>query len=228
MFGLIAALAPFAVDEDGIWRVRAPMSGLAELRADRRTTAVVLVVLGGTTFDGLTRSAIWVDLVGDRFGWSRTIFNTAGLVWAVVMIGLVYLLGSRLGATLTPLSDREFADLFAPTLIPIMLAYAVAHYFSLVVFEGQNFWINLADPFGQGWNLNGAAGNTVDFLVISTAVIAWVQVLAIVIGHVVAVLAAHDRALESFEHEVVLRSQYPMLVVMVAYTVVGLFLLLNG
>ena len=58
--------------------------------------------------------------------------------------------------------------------------------------------------------------------------IAWVQTLAIAVGHVLAVAAAHDRAISRYPHAVAVRSQYPMLGVMVVYTVVGLFLLLGA
>src|SRR3546814_3114950 len=68
---------------------------------------------------------------------------------------------------------------YAPSLIPIVLGYSIAHYFSLLVFEGQSFLALLSDPFGSGWDLFGTAGNTVDFTVVTADQIAYVQVAAI-------------------------------------------------
>jgi len=117
---------------------------------------------------------------------------------------------------------------WAPSLIPIVLAYAIAHYFSLLVFEGQAFIALLSDPLGEGWDLFGTADDLIDFTVVSPNTIAYVQVAAIVFGHVCGVIAAHDRAVELYPEKVAVRSQYPMLGVMIAYTVGGLLLLLNA
>src|SRR3546814_14401677 len=81
---------------------------------------------------------------------------------------------------------------YAPSLIPIVLGYSIAHYFSLLVFEGQSFLELLSDPFGSGRDLFGTAGNTVDFTVVTAAPIAYVPVAALVIGDVMGVVLAHD------------------------------------
>ena len=119
--------------------------------------------------------------------------------------------------------------MFVHSLVPILLGYAIAHYFSLLVIEGQQrFRILLSEPFGQGWNLFGTADDSVDFLLVDTTTIAWVQVLAIVLAHVAGVMMAHDRALHDFPRSRAIQSQYPMLFVMVTYSVVGLWLLLSA
>lgn len=106
--------------------------------------------------------------------------------------------------------------------------YTIAHYFSLFVFEGQGFLALLSDPFGEGWDLFGTAGDRIDYTVVTPDQIAYVQVAAIVLGHVAGVVAAHDRAVDRWSHRVAVRSQYPLLGVMVVYTVAGLLLLLNA
>jgi hypothetical protein len=111
--------------------------------------------------------------------------------------------------------------------VPIALAYAVAHYFSLFVFEGQQALALLSDPLGRGADWFGTADWAIDYRALSTRTIAYVQAGAIVVGHVVAVVVAHDRAVELFDSRTATRSQLPLLAVMVAYTVAGLALLLG-
>ncbi|MDZ7673888.1 MAG: hypothetical protein U5K30_02295 [Acidimicrobiales bacterium] len=230
-FSLLAALAPLhRDDESGRLRLRWPGVGLARVEPGRGTMAVVLVLLGGTAFDGFSRTAVWDDALGTRRGWDATIVNTAGLVLAIGVVAVLFLVACRLVAILAN-DDRgtlEQSWRWVPSLIPIVLAYSVAHYFSLLVFEGQSFVALLSDPFGEGWDLFGTAGNTIDYTAVSPEFIAYVQVAAIVAGHVGGVIAAHDRAVELYPPRVAVRSQYPMLGVMIAYTVGGLLLLLNA
>ena len=228
LFGLLAHLSPFYRDERGRLRARVPFSGLAALEARRGTVAVVMVVLGSTTFDGLGRTRFWGDVVADRTGWDLTAMNTVGLLWTIGLVWLGYLAATRLTARLTDEEPGTLADTYVGSLIPIVLAYTIAHYFSLVVFEGQTFVFHLSDPFGQGWDLFGTSSWEINFLLVSVGAIAWVQALSIVAGHVVGVTAAHDRSVERFSPTQAVRSQYPMLALMVAYTVVGLTLLLGA
>lgn len=98
----------------------------------------------------------------------------------------------------------------------ITLAYAVAHYFSLLVFEGQRLLALASDPVNSGWNLFGTADWTVDYAAVSPTTIAWVQVGAIVVGHLAGVVLAHDRAVALFHGKTATRSQLPLLAAMVA------------
>ena len=208
--------------------MRVPFSGLASVTPREGTAAVVLVLLGSTAFDGLTRSSFWADVVGTRSGWEATLVSTVGLVWTTGIVALIYTGAMRLAARLT---DREPGSLVAPflhSLIPIALAYTVAHYFSLFVFEGQQAIALVSDPFGLGWDLFGAIDRGVDFRAVSTTTIAFVQAGTIVIGHVAGVVVAHDRAVGMFDPAEANRSQEPLLAVMVTYTVGGLALLLGS
>ncbi len=227
-FGLLSTMAPFYRGDDGRLRGRIPFSGLATITPREGTTAVVMVVLGSTAFDGVTRSSLWTDVVGNRSGWDSTLVATVGLIWVIGMVALVYTGAMRVAARLT---DREPGSLMAPflhSLVPIALAYTVAHYFSLVVFEGQQAIALASDPFGLGWDLFGTIDRAIDFRTISTTTIAYVQAGAIVVGHIVGVVVAHDRAVSLFDRVSANRSQEPLLVVMVAYTVSGLALLLGS
>ncbi len=112
--------------------------------------------------------------------------------------------------------------------MPIAFAYSVAHYFSLLVLEGQAVFSLVSDPFGFGWDLFGTADRRVDYNLLSPTTIAWVQAGAIVVGHVVAVVVAHDRSLALFSGDEAVRAQYPLLAAMIVFSVGALFLLLGG
>ena len=110
--------------------------------------------------------------------------------------------------------------------MPIGLAYVVAHYFSLLAYEGQRVAYLVSDPLGTGANIFGTSSATVDYTWISATAIWYVQVAALVIGHVAGLVLAHDRALVSFgDSRTATRSQYWMLAVMIAFTSLGLWLL---
>lgn len=104
----------------------------------------------------------------------------------------------------------------------------MSHYFSLLVFQGQAGYILASDPLGRGWDLFGTADLVINYATISTTAIALVQVAAIVTGHVIGVVAAHDRAVALFSGADKTRAQYSLLGVMVLYTVGGIALLVGA
>lgn len=228
LFGILAAMAPVYRDRSGVWRLRSPVAGLATLDASPATVRLILVVLGSTTFDGFSRSSLWLDVVSNRSGWALTALNTGGLLFGIGVVMFVYRMAIAAMARTTGEPEDELGDAFAPSLLPIVVAYTVAHYFSYLVLDGQAVIRLASDPFGMGWDLFGTAGYRVDYTLLSTASIAWIQTTAIAVGHVLAVLVAHDRAVERYPHPLAVRSQYPMLAAMIVYTVSGLFLLLGG
>jgi len=229
LFAMLAHIAPLYRADTGRLRVRWPFSGLTTLRPRPGTVEVVLIVLGGTTFDGLSGSELWRDLIGDRTGFEFTVVYTLGMIWTIALVAALYYAAAYYVGRVVGRGTEQVARLFVHSLIPIVLGYAIAHYFSLLVIEGQQqFRILLSDPFGQGWNLFGTADDSVDFLLVGTTTIAWVQVISIVLAHVAGVMIAHDRALEEFPRSRAIQSQYPMLFVMVTYSVVGLWLLLSA
>lgn len=230
LFSLLGALSPIHRPDGGRLRLRWPGSGLSTVEPRPGTLALILILLGGTTFDGVTRTEFWDEIVGTRRDWDLTLVNSLGLALVVGTVAVLFLGASRLVSVLANDDDGtvQQAWRWAPSLIPIVLAYAIAHYFSLLVYEGQAFLALLSDPLGEGWDLFGTADQLIDYTVVSPTTIAYVQVAAIVIGHVCGVIAAHDRATEIYSEKVAVRSQYPLLAVMIAYTVGGLLLLLNA
>jgi hypothetical protein len=225
-FGLLGRMAPVHVDGDGRLRLRPPLAGLASLRPGRGIEAVVLIALGSTTFDGVTRTRLWLDLTADLDRWPLAGVATLGLVWSIGMVALAYVVAMRVTARMFQRQPGELAAAFVHSLVPIAFAYALAHYFSLFVFEGQGAIALISDPFGSGWNLFGTAGRTIDYGVLSTTAVAYVQAGGILGGHVAGVVVAHDRALALFKGDAT-RSQFPLLAAMVLFTVTGLALLLG-
>jgi hypothetical protein len=218
--------------------VRPLLSGLPRLEPLPGTVAVLVVLIGSTTFDGASNGVLWVDVapwlqdrfadLGASFTLASELASSFGLAIAVAAVAGFYELGIRGMRTLAPRRDAgELARSFAHTLAPIAFAYALAHYFSLLVFQGQALIYLASDPLGTGANLLGTANTQVNYTLISGTGIWYAQVAALVAGHVAGLVLAHDRALAEFpdDRRVAVRSQYWMLTVMVGFTCLGLWLL---
>jgi hypothetical protein len=236
LFSLYARLSAFERRDRDVY-VRPPLNGAPRMELVPGTVALLIVAIGTTSFDGLSAGPLWADVgpeLGKFFGdiglgvtARGEAASTVGLVVACLMVGLFYRLGVRgmrtvgEGHTTDELSHR-----FAHTLIPIALAYAVAHYFSLLVYQGQAIGYLVSDPLGEGSDIFGTADATIDYNVIGATTIWYVQVAALVIGHVAGLMLAHDRALAIYDKaKEAVRSQYWMLVVMIGFTSLGLWLL---
>ena len=232
VFRLIGAIAPVTVDHSGQLALRRPLAGLRSVMVLPGTTMLILTVLGGTSFDGFSESPIFTDIIGRPNGWSAAVPLTIGLVVMIAIAAVLYWIGSQATAKVTKIGQNEAADLFAPALVPIVWAYAVAHYAQLLVDQSQSFWFRLSNPLGNFdeaglplTNWFGAADGEINLNLIDVDLVAWVQALSIVIGHVLAVLYAHDLAISRFSPREATRSQQTMLFVMVLYSVAGLWLL---
>ena len=237
-FGLLARIAPFAV-RDGAIVIRWPLTGLAGAERVRGALVFVAVMLGSTSFDGFTRTSEWQDLLGNvraRFtddsqrvlDLATTLVNIAGLAAFAGFVVLTYL-AAAVSVRRLVRAPRSLVPDFILPLVPIAFAYLVAHYFSLFLIQGQ-FIVTLAsDPFGRGWDLFGTADFAPNLAIVSPETVWYAQVVALTVGHVAGLAIAHDRAVAIFEdRRDALRSQYPMLALMVLYTVGGLWLLSHG
>ena len=226
--GLFAAMAPLHRDVRGRAVVGAPVARLAEVPVRPGLLALVLVALGSTTFDGFTRTALWLERTAPLVGVARTVTATAGLLATIGLVGLLFALAMRAASASVagggpgwhPLAVR-----FAHSLVPIAFAYVVAHYFSYLVIEGQLVFAALSDPFDLGWDLLGTAGKGINLDVLAPTTVWNVQVLAIVLGHIAGVVLAHDLALRLFPERGAVRTQVALLAVMVAFTAGGLLIL---
>jgi len=236
-FAVIARISPLRWSREGLYR-RLPLSGLTTLDAVPGTVALLCTMIGTTSFDGFSNGPAWGEIqprMADslrNLGLSQlTAFHisfTIGLVTVVVVVSGLYRLGitGMRNASNTDLTTTELAARFAHTLAPIALAYVVAHYFSLLATDGQAMFYLVSDPLGTGANIFGTADTNIDYTWLSATVIWYVQVAALVLGHVAGLVLAHDRALVTFKDtRAATRSQYWMLAVMIAFTSLGLWLL---
>ncbi len=229
--GLLARLAIVGRRPDGRLGLRNPLDGLARLRVDVSLLAVIAVLLGSTAFDGVTRTPWWEELASGRSTPLYLLIGTLGLLGCVCFVAGSFSLAAGAARTLGRRDEAEVQSLaasFAPSLVPIAVGYTVAHYFSLLIFQGQAGYILASDPLATGANLFGTAQWSIVYTAVSTGVIAIVQVLAIVLGHIAGVVIAHDRAVGLFRGRAKVRAQYPLLAVMVAYTCGGIALLVGA
>ena len=129
---------------------------------------------------------------------------------------------SRLSGEAAP--ALELCKTFLYSLIPIALAYHVAHYLTLLLIQGQTILPLMSDPFGWGWDLFGTADYGI-YPLVTTRFEWFLSIAAIVLGHVIAVYLAHVAALRRFAtHAGAMRSQYPMLMLMLTYTATSLWI----
>lgn len=211
---LLGSLSPLGRrSTDRALVLRNPLHGMEAVPGGPGLVGVVVVLVGTTAYDGLSRTPWWRANVP-----FSTTNATLGLFCAMLVIGLVFLLGTWSMADPDPDSAAPRPAAFAHILVPIAAGYAIAHYISLLVFDGQQTLILASDPFARGADLLGTAGRTIDYTVLSTETIAAVQVTAIVLGHLVAAVGGHDRAVRLLPTASAVRTQYPLLAAMVALT----------
>ncbi len=215
-FNFFARMAPLTV-QDGKLATRMPLSGLTDIPSMTGTVAFVATMIGITVFDGAERGGLWAAIAGDD---PSQLVATLGLLGGVLIVAGFYLLGVEgMKSSHIEKPARELARIFAPSLIPIALGYIVAHYFSFVIFTGQALPHVLAHPMGD------AGPPSIDYFVSGKA-IWWVQVAALIAGHVAGLVVAHDKALAVWgKARAAAQSQMWMLVVMVGFTSLGLWLL---
>ena len=235
-FNLLARLS--AVDyRKGAAYLRRPLSGITDLPIEAGTVTLVCTIIGTTTFDGVSNGGYWRQLSPELtsvFTWSGLhqtpsveLAYTIGLLACIALVAGIYRIGVLGMRSVSDLyTTTELTRSFAHTLVPIGFGYLLAHYFSLLIWQGQALGFLISDPLGNGANLIGTSGWQINYKIISYAAIWYVQVAALLLGHVGGLTLAHDRALAIYRDPgEAVRSQYWMLGVMVAFTSFGLWLL---
>jgi hypothetical protein len=236
-FGMFSQLGLLGTENGRLGR-RRPLAAAARWATLPGSTALVIASIATTSFDGAGEGA-FKSGIESTFDWfvdrglgltaALRLTDTLFMLACFAGVGLVYLLGVRGMRTIRgapPLAKLRSG--FAHTLIPIALAYLVAHYFSYFVFQEQaQFTYLLSDPLGTAsTDLFGTASGGIDYTILSANTIWYVQVGALVVGHVLGLVLAHDRALVYWPaYRDAARSQYWMLAMMVAFTCFGLYLL---
>lgn len=214
-----------------------PFDHLPSLPVRPGVVVMLAVLLGSTAFDSYSSSPTWRNFADEvsrsahdvPSTLTSSVLRTAGLVVFITVVALSFSLAARATGGVDREQRRALPGQLAHSLIPIVVGYIFAHYLSYLVERGQQAVIALADPFGRGWNLLGLAHLHVAYVLSQhPPVLAGIKVACVVIGHIVAVIAAHDRALRLLPAGHQLTGQLTMMLVMVGYTFTGLYLLFGG
>ena len=228
---VLAKLSPWGRDGEQLV-LRSPLANLATLVPRAGLVGLVAVLFGSTAFDSYKDTLQWQQFVVDS-GLAPTFINSVALLVFCLLVG-----GTFTAAAMSTGVDRtrpdavrrrDLPNLLAPSVVPIIVGYMTAHYLSYLIEQGQLTVIQLSDPMVQGDNWLGTANWSVNYwLSFHPSLLAVLKVLAVITGHVVGVIAAHDRAIKLLPPKHHVTGQIGMLIVMVCYTATGLYLLMGG
>ncbi|OBF74805.1 hypothetical protein A5750_12135 [Mycobacterium sp. 852002-51613_SCH5001154] len=233
----VSRLSPFRRNpQSGSIVIGNPLDHLPSLPVRPGVVVLLAVLLGSTAFDSFSSSPTWrgfADGLSHDVGLPPTLasslLRTLGLVVFISVVAVTFSLAARATGGVDREQRGALPGQMAHSLIPIVVGYIFAHYLTYLVERGQQAMLALADPFGRGWNLLGLAHQQVAYVLSAhPPVLAGIKVACVVTGHIVAVIAAHDKALRLLPSGHQLTGQLTMMLVMVGYTFTGLYLLFGG
>ncbi len=198
---------------------KASTSAISEARG---YVGFILAMLATVLFDGLHGHPAWLSIRDAVFtllpNWLIHVRYFSG-TFGLIAVWLIFMASYKL-------VTKQHAKDFAPSLIPIAVAYVVAHNFSNLVIQGQNVVFLLSDPFGSGWNLLGTADFRPSSDFINAKFVWYLAVSSIVLGHVVAVVVAHRTALRLCANtKQASWLALPFTALMIAYTLLSLLII---
>ena len=233
----VSRLSPFRRDpQTRKIAIGNPFNHLLSLPVRPGVVAVLAVSLGSTAFDSFSSSTTWRNFADGIVksihvvpgSVSSSALRTVGLLIFIAVVATTFFLAARATGGLDGDGRRVLPGELAHSLIPIVVGYIFAHYLSYLVERGQQAVFTLADPLGKDWNLFGLGHLHVAYVLsMHPTVLAVVKVTSVVTGHIVAVIAAHDKALRLLPKGHQLTGQLTMMLVMVGYTFTGLYLLFS-
>lgn len=210
---------------DGALVIRSPLANLDTVVPRPGLVAVVGILFGSTAFDSFRESTTWLTLV-QSMSVSRIGPDTLALLAFSAGVSLILTVATMATGVTSATPRWHLPDLFAHSVVPIIVGYIVAHYLTFFVEYGQTTLIQLSDPFSRGDDYLATADLQVNYWLSShPSFLAVTKVLAVVLGHVVGVVAAHDRAIRLLPDRHHLTGQLPLLLAMVGFTAGGLYLL---
>jgi hypothetical protein len=237
-FSVVARFSVLQRDAAGQLKLSWPGAKLLDAEAlPPSGVAFILLALSSVSFDGLSKTFFWLGLNGinplEFPGRTALIgIGSTGLLQTFVALATVFLTAVRVGQRMAGDTSPSLASsgLLVWSIVPIALAYHIAHYLPSLLVDGQYAIAALSDPFGYGWNLFGTAHMQIEAGITAGARSAWVlwniQAGAIIGGHVLAVLVAHGLAFRLHpDARKAALSQLPLTLLMIGYTVFGLWLL---
>jgi hypothetical protein len=224
---LLARLSVWGRRDDRLV-LRSPLANLDSTPATPGLIAVIAVLFGSTAFDAFRDSVRWVTFIQGT-GYSTYVQNELGLLGFCLVVGAIFWVACAVTVVAPDVPRGHVPDQLAFSVIPIVAGYVVAHYLSFVVEIGTQTLVQASDPLSNGSDIFGTGGLTVPYwLSYHPRFLADVKVLAVVAGHVVGVVAAHERAIKLLPRGRQLTGQLPLLCAMVAFTVGGLYLLFSS
>ncbi|MFC6152589.1 hypothetical protein [Nocardioides yefusunii] len=222
---LLARLSPWGRDEKGQLVLMSPLRNLAGITPRPGLVAVVAVLFGSTAYDSFHESPQWVRFVFSN-DISETLLNNVAFLVFSLLAGLIFTVATMTTGVAAGTDRRTLPALFAHSMVPIVVGYVFAHYFTFLVVTGQMTVQQISDPFSNGSNWFGTADMAVNQWIRSQpTLVACLKVGAVVTGHVLGAVAAHDRALVLLPRKHQLSGQLTLLTAMVVFTAGGLYLL---
>src|SRR4051795_413605 len=208
--------------------VRSPLANLDTTAPTPGLVAVASVLFGSTAFAAFRESTRWLTFIQDT-GYSTYLQNNLGLLGFCLGVGLILSLGCMATGVGSDLRRRDLPSQLAHSVIPIIAGYIVAHYLSYFVEIGSQTLILASDPLSNGSNLFGTGAWSVPYwLSYHPTFLAVTKVIAVVTGHVLGVIAAHERAIKILPRKHQVTGQIPLLLAMIVFTVGGLYLLFSS
>ncbi|MGH3507874.1 MAG: hypothetical protein ACRDO2_11790, partial [Nocardioidaceae bacterium] len=208
--------------------IRNPLENLDTTPARPGLVGVVAVLFGSTAFDSFKESSRWL-------GWSQqysehsTAINGLALLGFCLTVLVTFVLASQATLVLGHVHRANLPNLMAHSVVPIVVGYVFAHYLTYFLSTGVQTLQQLGDPLNRGWDLGAPAEQLDQYWIYGfPTAIAVTKVIAVVTGHVLGVISAHDRAVRLLPPDHAIRGQLPMLILMVGYTVTGLWLLFSS
>ncbi len=222
---LVAKLSIWGRWDDGRLVVRSPLANLATIKPTPGLAAVTAVLFGSTGFDSFKESPPWLKFI-QTSDVNADLMNNVMLIVFCVGVGLLFAAGSMATGVGPEVRRRDLPNIFAHSVVPIIVGYIIAHYLTMFVEYGQQTLIYMSDPLSNGSDILGTANLRVNYwLTAHPTVVATTKALAVVGGHVLGVIAAHDRAIALLPKRHQLTGQLALLATMVLFTGGGLYLL---
>ncbi|CAN5175509.1 MAG: hypothetical protein ACSLEW_11300 [Nocardioides sp.] len=228
---LVSRLSVWGRDVAGTLVLRNPLANLDTVRAAPGLVAVVSVLFGSTIYDSFGESATWLsfsqdnDFVRDHPS-APDVINNLGLIGFILAVAGIFMAAAMLTGIGPERRRRDLPAEFANSIVPIIVGYIFAHYLTYLVLQGQNTLILVSDPLGTGADWFGTADYQINYwLAQHPTLLAVIKVSAVIIGHVIGVITAHERSLTVLpkQHQVV--GQLPLLFAMLFFTGTGIYLL---
>jgi hypothetical protein len=233
---LASSIAPLSIGRDGKGFVRARLGFDPAMPIARATgrEALITLWLAGVLADGVRQTPIWKVVSSAASSYTDSIsqpnaaidpgdlvLDSSEILFTWLAFAVFFWAFTLVAARLSRRSPRDLAHVVSPSLVPIALAYLLAHNLTQLL---------IVTPLM--WTASSASLTTASFIIqdnirhVAPSVVFYLQVTAIVLGHVVAVVMAHARLRQvEARAELAIRGDLGWLAAMLVYTATSLWVL---